>query len=447
MISSAGVGSGLDVNSIVSQLMALERRPLQRIQAQKSGYEAQLSAYGKLKSAISDFSSALAELDRASDFKLFTAGSSDEDVLTATASSDAAPGSYSIEVERIAERHKMAAGDAFTYADTSSDIGASGNMSIIVGSSDPFAVDLAGKSLDEIREAINSHADNPGVTASIVNDDAGNRLVLSADDTGSENFLQVSYSGADPFAFEDINTDRDSSGAFTAADLDAVLTLEGKFTATRSSNTVDDAIQGLTLTLESAGTVELTVDRDVEGITENAQAFVDAYNALKAEIDKQRGGDLRGDNTLLSLERSLRNVFNTTPSGLDSEFSYLAEIGITFETTGKLSLDSDEFEAALQSDFGGVAELFANDPEGYVRRLKDAADDIVQSNGLIDTKNDGLDARIDSADARMELIEHRLQITEKRLRAQFTALDTLMAEFSTTGNFLEQQLSSLQLLR
>lgn len=445
MIRSPGVGSGLDVNSIVTQLMAVERQPLSRLQTKKSTFESQLSAYGQLKSALSTFRDAMAKLDAPADFRLFTATSSDDDVLTAIAGSGAAAGSYGIEVVRIAERHRLAAGDANTYADTTSDIGATGTMSITLGAEPAFSVDMAGKSLAEIRDAINGASDNTGVTASIINDDVGNRLVLTADETGSDNAVAVSYSGADPFGLQTLNTDRDGSGSFTSADLDAVLTLEGTFTVTRSSNSIDDAIDGLTLNLKAAGTIDLTVDRDVEGITEQAQAFVDAYNDLKTTIETLRGGTLEAENTLLSIDRQLRSTFNTAPTGLSGSYNYLSEVGIAFQKDGKLALDSDALETALTSDFDGVAQLFGNDDQGYAYRVRELADGMLQTDGLIDARRDGINDSIDSIESRIDLMGRRLEITEARYRAQFSALDGLVASLTTTGNFLTQQLSALPL--
>lgn len=445
MISSPGIGSGLDVNSIVTQLMAVERQPVDRLQSQKSTYKSQLSAYGQLKSAVSSFRDAMAKLDTPADFRLFTATSSDKSFLTATAGSAAAAGSYGIEVVRVAERHRMAAGDANTYATTDTDIGASGTMSITVGSEPAFNIDMSGLSLAGIRDAINNAADNPGVTASIINDDVGNRLVLTSDSTGSSNALAVSYSGSDPFGLQTLNTDRDSSGGFTSADLDAVLTLEGTFTVTRSSNTITDAIDGLTLNLKSAGTVKLDVARDSDGITKQAQAFVDAYNNLKSTIDSLRRGTLEAENTLLSIDRQLRNAFNTTPVGLSGAYGYLSEIGISFQKDGKLALNSDTLKTALETDFNGVAELFGNDDQGYAFRMRDIADGILQTNGLIDARQDGINDRISSIDNRIDSFNRRLEITEDRYRKQFSALDGLVAELTKTGNFLTQQLAALPL--
>lgn len=443
MISSPGIGSGLDVNSIVSQLMAVERQPVSRLQSQKSTYQSQLSAYGQLKSALSSFRDAMAKLDSPSDFRLFTATSADEDVYSASAGSSAAAGSYGIEVVRIAERHRMAAGDANTYATTDTDIGASGTMSIAVGAEPAFDIDLTGKSLADVRDAINNASDNPGVTASIINDDLGNRLVVTADDTGSSNALAVSYSGADPFAFQTLNTDRDSSGGFSATDLDAVLTLEGVFTVTRSSNSIDDAIDGITLNIKAAGSADLTVARDTDGITEQAQAFVDAYNGLKSTIESLRGGTLKAENTLLSLDRQLRTEFNTLPSGLSGSLNYLSEAGISFQKDGTLALDEEVLATALESDFDGVAQLFANDDQGYAYRVRSLADAMLQTNGLIDARQDGINDRIETLDSRIDLLGRRLEITEARYRAQFSALDGLVAELTKTGNFLTQQLAAL----
>ncbi len=442
MISAPGIGSGLDVNAIVDQLMAVERIPLNRLEARKAGFETQISAYGRLQSALSTFQSAMGELNAISDFKRFTATSADETVYTATASSDAVASSYAITVQRIAEQHKM--GAATTYADTdTTTIGTAGDTMTIGVGGNTFTVDIGARTLGAIRDAINAASDNTGVSASIISDDAGNRLVLTADDTGSASELSVSYSGSDPFALATLNSDRDSSGSFTAADLDAVLTLEGQYTVTSTSNTVTDALQGVTLNLKASGSANLVVDEDIEGVTESVQSFIDAYNELRDVIDELHAGDLAGDSTVLSVQAQLQAVFNTPPTGLGSAYNYLSEIGITTNDAGDLELDTSELETALLTDYDGVANLFANDDQGYAYRLEAVADDLLSSGGLIESRTDGLESSVDLIDGRIESQERRLELVEERYRAQFTALDVLMGEMQATSQYLTQQLAAL----
>jgi flagellar hook-associated protein 2 len=438
MITAPGVGSGLDIQSIISQLMALERRPLTVVDSKKREFEADLSAYGTLKSALSTFQEAMRKLSGDDDFRIHSATSSDEAVLTATAGATAAPGITSIEVLRIAERHKLLSANAFAATDT---LAAGTTMTLTVGTTG-FTVDLAGKTLAEARDAINSATDNAGVTAQVLNVDGGSKLLLTGDESGSDNFISVSYGVADPFALAALNTDRDASGSFAAADLDAVLKLEGAaaLTATRSSNSVTDLIDGVTLELKAAGTVNLTIARDNSAVAENVQGFVDAFNTMRDKITELRGGALAGDGSLLALESRLMGVLNSAAGG---NYKYLSEVGVSIQKDGHMALDTALLDDAIASDFAGFSALFSNATGGFAVRFEALADSLLDPDGLVDSREDGLNDRIDDLNDRRAALERRLESTEERLRAQFTALDGLLSNLRSTGDYLLQQLSSL----
>lgn len=444
-VSSLGVGSGLDLSTLLTNLMAVERRPLVALQTQQSNYEADLSAYGQLKSQLSSFQTAMNSLSTSSKFAVFSATSSNDTVFTATADSTAAVGKYTLQVVRVAEAHQM--GSSSTFADTgTTTIGTAGDtMTITVGSSD-FTVSYGGQTLGEIRDAINGATDNTGVSATIIQDNVGYRLLLTSSDTGSTNALSVSYSGSDPFSLQTLNTDRDGSGSFTAADLDASMVLNGTYTIDRSSNTVSDVIQGVTLSLKDAGTETLTVAKDTAAIEASAQSFVDAYNALRSTITTLRSGTLSGDNTLLLLQSGIQGILNTTPSGLTGSYSYLAQVGISIQKDGTMALDSADFQAALGADFNGVAELFAASGQGYAARLDTLMTSYLQTGGLIANSTDGLNARLDIIKTRESEMELRLEAIQKRYQQQFTALDALVQQLQTTSSYLTQQLTQLQYL-
>lgn len=440
MISSPGVGSGLDVNSIIDKLMALERQPLQAYQTRKSQYNAQLSAYGKLKSAISSFQSAMEALNAPSDFKLYTASSSAEDVFTASADSSAARGSYDVEVTSLATADKMGSA-SFADADTTT-VGTTGDQMTLTVAGQSFSVAIGGKTLDAIRTAINDATDNTGVTASIVEESTSSyRLTLTSQETGTANAISVSFADASGNAIAD-----PLQMAHTRAATDATLTIDGTYSITRSSNTISDAISGVTLELQSAdpGTTHtLGVSRDTEAVGKAAQGFVDAYNNLRKTVTDLRGGALEADSTLLSIENQLRGVLNSPPSGGGGSYSYLAEVGVSIQKNGDMALDQDRFDQALADDFNGVAELFGNDTSGYAARLDALAGRWLQSDGLIETRKDGVNSSIDSLNTRIEDLNRRLDSVEQRYRAQFTALDTLMGRLQTTSSYLGQQLASL----
>jgi flagellar hook-associated protein 2 len=440
-VTSLGIGSGIDLNSLVSGLMAVEQQPLTALQTKMSSVNSQISAIGKLKSALSTFQDAMAKLTKESSFKVHTASSSEEEVLTASASESAARGNYSVTVNRIAEYHRMAAGT--TFADTgTTTIGTGGDTMTITVGGDAFNVAIGGKTLSEIREAINDASDNTGVTASIIHDDAGYRLLLAADDTGSESFITTSFSGSDPFALASLNTDRNSSGTFTAADLDAVLQLEGQFQITSSSNTVTDPIQGVSLELKSAGTVTVKVDRDEDAIEANAKSFAEAASTLFSTLDGLAAKDLKGYGSLLrGIENQVRGML-ATEANVGGSYTLVSEVGLQTQRDGSIELDSDIFADALQADFAGVAALFTDSTNGIAVRLDAIMDEYLQSGGILASQMDNLNNQLSGMKDRESRLEARLELIQNRYIKQFSALDTLLSSLQTTSSFLTAQLAS-----
>jgi flagellar hook-associated protein 2 len=446
-ITAAGIGSGLDVESIVSQLIELESQPLYNVQDEQALVSAQISAYGSLKSQISEFQSAMAALSSSSKFQLFTGTSSDESVFTASVGSDAAAGNYSFEVVSLADRDKVAFA---AYTDSTSTVG-SGTLNISVGS-DSFTVAVgASDSLATIAETINSASDNTGVTATLITTDAGTRLVLTSDETGLDNALTVTVSGdgdgndADNAGLSALTYDKVGGTNYatqlaTAADASVKV---DTFTVSSSTNTISGAISGITFTANSVGSGTLTVARDDEAIIEAVNDFVDAFNDLRTEIDTQRSGQLEADSTLLSLERSIFDVFNSGSAITGSVYSYLIEVGVTIDKEGVMSVDSSDLTDALNNDFDSFVNLFAATDEGFAYRLEALADGWLQSDGLIDAREDGLQTQLDRLEDDEIRLEARLELIETRIRTQFSALDTLISELSSTGDFLTSQLAAL----
>lgn len=439
-ISSPGIGSGLDVTSIVSKLMAVESQPMQLLQKKQSDYQTQLSAVGTIKSALSTFESAMADLSTPDSFKLFTATSSDPTVFDATATSSAAVGNYSVQVNQLAAAEKMGS-SAFADAGTTV-VGNAGDQMKITVNGNTFTVDL-GQTLNQIRDQINSATDNAGVTASVIQENStSNYLTLSSNSTGTANSISLSFVDSGGNAIAD-----PLSMTTTQPAADAQVVIDNTYTLTRSSNTITDGITGITLNLNKADTstaYTLNVSQDVSGVTNKAQAFVDAYNALHKAISDAESGTLQGDNTILSIDNQIRDVMNTVPTGLSSQYSYLADVGVAFQKDGTLALDSTAFQTALQADPNGVAQLFGNNDQGYGYRLQALADTLLQTGGLVDTHTQGIDDRISSLQNQIDDWNTRLANIKARYMQQFTALDTLVGSLQTTSSYLTQQLASLK---
>jgi flagellar hook-associated protein 2 len=424
--------------------MTLERQPLVALQRRESDTRAQISAYGTLKSAVSGFRDAMEDLSSLDAFRVFQADSSDEEVMTASADGDAANGIYNVDVTRLAQNHKMGS-DAFAEGATFG--GGAGDSLTLTVDGASSVIDLSeARSLSGIRDQINSASDNPGVTATILNVGGGEqRLILTASESGYAKRVELGFAGAvTAGSFNFATTNRDSEGVVLGdlAELDAAFNIDG-FDLTASSNNVSSVIDGLNIELQGEGSAVLNVTRDNEAITASAQAFVDAYNKVLSTVADLRAGQLSGDSTLRSIESRMRSVLNTPPSGLTGSFSALSQLGIkTNGTSGRLELDDGDLSAALETDFAAVAQLFANDDQGYAFRFDVLADDFLSDDGLIDTRVDGLDSRARRLEDSQSELERRLDLREVALRRQYAALDQLVGSLQSTNTFLLQNFFS-----
>ncbi len=451
MISSPGIGSGIDTGALVQQLVELERQPINRLIVQETQFTTQISAFAQIKGVLSDFQSSLQSINEIADFTVLKAESSDTAVLSASAASTASAGIFNLTVNRIAETHRLGSQNSFADTDTTT-VGTVGDEITIDVGGDSFDISYGGLTLGEIRDAINAASDNSGVTASILKDDLGNRLLLNSNETGSDNFISLSYNNSDAFNIIDLNTDRDGDTTFTSADLDAEIVVDGQFTSTQNRNTVTDLINGVTLTLEEAGNSLVEIESDT-GAVQNAVAdFVDSYNVALKTVRGLREGALSDDSiTLFAIENQLRNTLSSVvPSA--GQFSSVYQVGIssTFvfgsasTDNGQLNIDTSELQSAIQTDSESVAQLFAAPDVGLIPRMENILDQFVKADGLIDGKTDSLSRRIDSLIDRREGMELRIELFEQRLFDEFSSLDTLVAQLQVTGDFLSQQLAVLQ---
>jgi len=450
-IIASGVGSGLDIEGIVQQLLAAEGQPArQRLDAREQTLQAQLSAFGKFRSALELLREALDPLTTLARFQGRTTTIGNPALLSATASLDAATGSYSVEVVRLASAHKLAS-NPYTTADTN--VG-SGNLNISVGG-DSFTVNIpqSARSLADIASAINSAPDNTGVRATLITANDGVRMILTANETGAANTISVTTTGGGGGGGGggNLNAFVSNLTQITAAQ-DARVRVDG-FTYDSSDNVITEVIGGLTLTLTEAAPgspTTLAIGNDSEGSVERVSEFVKAYNELVKSLreltafnaDSGTGGPLLGDPTARNFLNSVRSEVVRAITGQGS-YSTLAEIGITTQVDGSLEIDTARLEEALGAGFDDVGRLFSVDETGLANRLDALLGVYVDSNGLISNRTEGIQDRIrDIEDARIAL-DFRLEKIEARLRAQFGALDALVAQLRQTSDFLTRQLDAL----
>jgi len=398
-ISSPGLGSNLDVNSIVSQLMAIERQPLQAIDRKEASFQAQLSAFGTIKSSLTTFQTALQSLDDVSRFQAYKASIGDSSVATVAAANTAAAGNHSLEVTKLANSQKLVAAGQ-TSATTS--IG-NGTLTIEFGTISggtfnsttgkytgaSFTADGAGaktitigasnNSLTGMRDAIN--AAKIGVTASIVNDGSGTpyRLSLAVNDTGAAKSLRLSVTG--DAALSNLLS-HDASGTQnlveTATASNAEFKLDG-VSISKASNSVTDALEGVTLNLlrtNAGSSTQISVVRDSTGAKSAAESLVKAYNDVNTTLKNlgaynpanKQSSILQGDVTLITLHSRIRATLTDALKGAAGSYSNLSQIGIAFTKEGTLKFDSAKFQTAIDAAPNDIATLFAS-----VGRASDSA--------------------------------------------------------------------------
>lgn len=447
-LQSPGLGSGLDVNSLVAQLVAAERAPAQqRLTRIESGIDTKLSALGTLRGALSGFQTAVGALRSESQLLSRKVEVSDAAVLRASASPNAAVGSYSVEVLSLASAHKLASA---AYTGGGSATVGSGTLTFEQDGGS-FAVAVAeGTTLAQLRDAVNGASGNAGIRASIVQADDGARLVLTSRNAGSANAIRVTAAsaagGLDALVYDPGVATRLSVLSPAA---NAQAKVEG-FSVSGAGNTVAGAIEGMTLDLLAAkpgSTISVAVSQDNSVIRERIGKLVSDFNSAAATLARLRafdpanrsGGPLIGDSTLLGIESRLRRDLAAAVSAPGGSPTNLAAVGISMGADGRLSVNDTKLSAALRDDPAGVARLFAGEG-GIARRLAATLDGAIAVGGQVTSRTESLQAQKRDLQRSKDALNLRMTALEARYRTQFTNLDSLLSGMQSTGNYLARQL-------
>lgn len=446
-ISAAGVGSNIDVNGIVSQLMSLERRPLDLLNSKKSLFNAELSAYGKLKSDLSALQSAIGALKDTSSFKVFSATAADTTIFSATAGSTAIAGTHSVTVGQLATAQKLVSA---AFADTGTTQLGTGTLAISNGTSSfNVTIDATNNTLAGIADAVNAATGNFGVSATILNDGTGYRLVFSPNDTGASKAITIGVTDTG----DGNNTDNAglsrlsyTAGGYnltqTQAAQDATLTVDGLAGITSASNTVSGVIQGVTLSLKTAGSTTVQVAVDSAALTATANSFVTAYNKLITDSNSlhQKGGTLEGQNTILTMQSQITSVFNSSINITGNSYTAISQVGISIQKDGTLSLNSSDFQAAITGHLNDLTGIFSDTSQGFAQRLYTELGSLLQTDGVLDATTTGINNSISDLTSRADQMQVRLDNVQLRLQNQFAALDGLIGSMKQTSNALLAQL-------
>lgn len=442
--------SSLDVNSIVSQLMELEKQPLKVLDTKEASYQAKISAYGTVKSALASLQSAVQTLTQANTFKALGITSTDLNVVSGSATTEAAPGTYNIVVSEIATAHTVRSNGAYTATNATFN---TGTLSIKVGNGAAVDVEItnSNNSLAQVRNAINNSG--AGVNATIINDGTNQRLVLTSKTIGLDGGITVTATDSGSGGTNPL-TDLDSANlTLVQAAKNAELSVNG-LSVTRASNNISDVVQGLTLTLAKQGSSTITVAKNTSTAVNAVTAFVTAYNAVVAENSSLSAYDaaneaasiLTGDATLRSIQGKLGSLINARVSGVAGGLSSLSQVGVSLQRDGTLKLDTSKLSIALNDPDKDVASLFTqttNGNKGVAIQFNDWLTQATGTSGILSSRIDGLSVSIKSLDSRRDVINDRLVTIEARYRKQYSALDALITSMSSTSSFLEQQLSNL----
>jgi len=457
---TAAANGTLDVNSIVSQLVSAERSGIdKRLSTQQSKLQTRVSAFGSLKSAISNLQTSLAKLKDAAKVQPLAATSGDAKLVTATTNTSgtqAGEGSYAIRTLQLAQFQKLAS-NGFTGGATTVVGNGTLNLSVNGQSVDVNITAGSNDTLVGIRDAINNVAGNPGVRASILDTAEGSRLVLTSTVEGSDGAIKVAASGGDgglaQFAI-DGSANADTTGMVVKARAqNALFNIDG-FDFTSKSNTVTSAIPGLTLNLlpGSLGqTTTVTVSKDSAATKQLLQDFVAAFNALNTKSNQlttfnattKVAGDLQGDATAVRLANTVRQQLNTIVSGADTSFDTLAELGITSDAkTGALSLDSAKVDAAIAAAPNTLSRFFAGS-SGFATLVTNALNEYSGTGGLIESRTSGLQTSLKNITSQQDDVNKRMEALSRRLSTQFNNLNGLLSSMNNTSAFLSRQLASL----
>lgn len=444
-ITSAGIGSGLDLESIITAFVTAESVPTEiRLQEKEERLNLELSGIGSFKSALSSFQSVVDKLKSADAFSEQILDVSTDDV-SITTNGSASNGSFSIDVQQLAQGSRL---QSASIASSTSLIG-SGTLTFSAGSN-TFDVAIDGTDdLSAIRDKINAESANFGVTANIINSDGEAHLVYKSSITGDANNLTITTSDAS-LASISTNTTQDPINDIAKS---AIVLVDG-FTVTSDTNELKNVIEDVTIVANKVSTSATTLDisQNQAVASELIQEFVDGYNALAENmlgLGAPKAGRLAFDPDLRSMKSQLNDILINSVSGMSGSIDSLSDIGVSVDRYGKLeissvgigSLDSgkQQLADAIENNLDQVGELFAS-PDGIVSQLTTLIDNYIDSDGTLTKRQTSLNKGLSSISDEYDDLETRLRSYEDTLRKRFSFLDSTVAGYDATAAFLESAL-------
>ena len=455
-ISSPGIGSGIDVSGIVSKLVALERQPLQQLRSQASAFQTQLSLMGTIQSQVSVLQDAATRLAGSSAWSGVTATSSNPAAVAVSVAPGTAATSLSIEVQQLARAQSgatavLAPGASLGAGTLHIQLGSWSGSNFTPGS--PTVVDIAvipgQDSLSAIASQINDAG--AGVTATVLRDASGERLLLRSRETGEAAGFQLTVTDDDGSDGHDFTALALAPPSVGQTGQNARATLNG-VSITSTSNRLSDTIAGLSLQLAqvTSAPVEVVVTPDLADVGKNIQALVDAYNALNNTIatgtryddTTKTAGPLQGDKTALGLQTALRALLRSASTG--SPFARLSDIGVEFTKGGALGVNAEKLGQALK-DLAGLKVLFtANNgnalSNGFGLKVKSFATGLLATEGLVTSRASAIKGALVRNSSDQERVHDRAARVETRLYASYNAMDAKLGKLNALNSYVTQQI-------
>jgi flagellar hook-associated protein 2 len=448
-----GLSTGVDYNELITKLIEVKRQPINLLVDKKDSYNQKISSYSDLSSKLSALKEAVKKLKTTTDFYAKNASVSDETVLDVSVGGSTSEGNYTVAVTTLASEEKeVHNGTGLTSSsDVVNNSGGDRIFQYTYGGTQVSITVTDGTTLETLKTLINDDVNNPGVAATVVNDGTNYRLILTGNETGETNTITI-----------DAGTTLDGTGGtsdFTAASFAENKTASNAdFTVdnlqiSRSSNSIGDVIQGMTINLKKDGGASstITVTADTDAIKTQIEDFVSAYNdvvdfiSTQTDYDSATGvsGILSGEGTARGIRERLRSMISGSVSELTGDISMLAQMGInTNSKTGQLEFNSTTFESKLASDLDDIAEFFTYSSSGLADQVYDYIGEITSTvDGSITLREKGLKDMIENIDGTIRNMEYRLERTEDDLVRKFTSLELLVSGYNTTGDFLASSIN------
>ena len=453
--TSAGAagGSVINVSQLVSQLVTATQAPQQSlISAQTQSVTTEISAVGKLKSALSTFQSSFSALQTQSDFDAQIATSSDNTSFTASVTTGAPVGTYNVLISSLAKAQQILSNAL--PGDGTSTVG-TGTLQLSLGSAS-FDVNITSSddTLNGIATAINAASDNPGITATVLQGSDGAHLLLTSTQTGAANTIQVTETDSDGAlsALTYSSTDTSNYKQQSPAQ-DAQYSISG-VDGTSSTNTVTDALSGVTLNFlaptPTGNTDTLTVRTDTATIQSNVQSFVAAYNNLVGTFNSlgsydastNTAGPLMGDALLSGIKSQVQNAIYSVLNTGSSTYNSLASVGVTTNSDGTLTFNSDKFSTALSTSFNAVSQLFSGS-SGVITTLNSLITQNLGTTGAVTSRSQTLVNKENALSKQSTDLQTQMTALTASLTQQYSALNTLLSSLQTTSAYLTQAFASL----